>query len=150
GFFTGDGSSLSNVSVAASHVLGTLSDANLSSNAALLNGSAAFAGTVTAASFAGNGDGWGNLNPANLTAPITVQQTCGGGHANDGGFARSVAVSGRYAYVADETNGLVVYDISNPALPVRVSQTNDGGNGWSVAVAGQYAYLANLADGLRI
>jgi hypothetical protein len=79
-----------------------------------------------------------------------VQTTFRGGHVNEGGFARSVAVSGQYAYLADQTNGLIIYDILDPAMPVRVGQTNNGGNAWSVAVAGPYAYLANSADGLRI
>src|SRR5262249_41066359 len=139
GTFAGDGSSLSNVSVTAGNVTGTLlesqlpvsiprldangrlPDTNLSSNVALLNSSGAFAGSVTATTFNGNAAGLSNLNSANLTGPIIVQPTFGRGHTNDGGSARGVAVLGRYAYVADELNGLLIYDISNPAMPMRVS-----------------------------
>src|SRR5262249_27418595 len=139
---------------------GRLPDTNLSSNVALLNSSAAFAGSITATTFNGNAAGLSNLNSANLTGPIIAQPTFGRGHTNDGGSARGVAVLGRYAYVADELNGLLIYDISNPAMPMRVSQTNDGGNGWSVTVTEtfsvfpfglvRHAYLANMSDGLRI
>lgn len=54
--------------VPATHLTGTLSDSRLSTNVARLDGSATFAGTVTAAAFSGNGAGLGNLNAAALAS----------------------------------------------------------------------------------
>jgi hypothetical protein len=61
-----------------------------------------------------------------------------------GGLHRVVAVSGNYAYLADEDRhvGLQVIDVSNPANPVRV-----GGYkmmaGMGLAVAGNHVYVAD-------
>ena len=66
--------------------------------------------------------------------------------------ARSIAVSGRYAYVAnkgDLTGGkkeFAVIDISNPAVPAVVGSIDDDTNFYaatSIAVSGRYAYVAN-------
>jgi hypothetical protein len=73
-----------------------------------------------------------------------------GAHITDGDFVYGVAVSGNYAYVAHDTNGLRVYDVSNPVKPIRVGQTNDGRLALSVAVSGNQVFLANDTDGLRI
>jgi hypothetical protein len=54
GSFTGNGAGLTNLN-ASQLASGTVADARLSTNVPLLNGSAAFAGTVTAASFNGPG-----------------------------------------------------------------------------------------------
>lgn len=73
------------------------------------------------------------------------------GHINNGGTARSVAVAGNYAFLANEGDGLRIYDISNPANPVNIGHTNSsGGYAWAVAVADHYAYVANLYGGLSI
>src|SRR5215831_1464504 len=39
-----------------------------------------------------------------------------------------VAVSNGYAYVANDQDGLRVYNISNPTNPVAVGHANNGGN----------------------
>src|SRR3989442_1726130 len=70
------------------------------------------------------------------------------GHTNNGGFALSVAVSGNYVYLANDADGLRVYDISNPTNAVNVGHTTNGGYATRVAVSGNYAYLANWDDGL--
>jgi hypothetical protein len=76
------------------------------------------------------------------------------GHATNysGGFALGVAVSGQYAYLAKELDGLRVYDISNPTNVINVGHIDNGGLGIAVgvAVSGHYAYLANTVDGLRV
>ena len=56
------------------------------------------------------------------------------------------AVSGRYAYVADDLAGLRVIDV-NPFAPAEVSYFDSDGNGYGVAVSGGYAFLANNLDG---
>jgi hypothetical protein len=77
---------------------------------------------------------------------------------NDGGTAQTVAISGKYAYVANGLDGLRIYNISDPLNPAMVGHTNDGGivdnaqvgYAASVAVSSNYVYLANENDGLRI
>ena len=59
-----------------------------------------------------------------------------------------VAVSGDFAYVADDTSGLRVISISNPSAPVEVGRYATDASG--VAVSGDYAYVAAYGGGLRI
>ena len=102
---------------------GTVADARLSANVALLNGSPTFAGTVTATTFVGSGAfNW-------QTVSGTAQQAA----ANTG-------------YLA--TNDTAQVTITLPAAPnvgevVRVSGVGEGG--WKVAQnAGQTILVANL------
>jgi hypothetical protein len=84
------------------------------------------------------------LQVIDISNPANPQQV-GGWSSN----ARGVAVSGNYAYVADDAAGLQVIDVSNPANPRRV-----GGNGlftaFDAVVAGNKVFVADLADGLII
>ena len=66
------------------------------------------------------------------------------------GIARGVAVSGSYAYVADDTYGLRIIDISNPATPTEAGFYDTPGTAYGVAVSGSYAYVADGTSGLRI
>jgi len=63
-----------------------------------------------------------------------------------------VAVAGNYCYLANDGDGLRIYDISTPAnaIPVWHANTNYGGHARGLAIAGNYLYLANLNDGLRV
>src|SRR3989344_5676070 len=77
------------------------------------------------------------------------------GTYNTSGNAFAVYVSGRYAYVADDsattTAGLNIIDVSNPSTPVLVGRYNTAGNRvYSVYVSGKYAYIANVDSGLLI
>ncbi|MBI5383849.1 MAG: tail fiber domain-containing protein [Verrucomicrobia bacterium] len=65
GSFTGDGGGLTNLGAAA--LAGTVADARLSANVALLSEGASFAGLVSAPGFAGNGPLLSNLNASRLT-----------------------------------------------------------------------------------
>jgi hypothetical protein len=62
--------------------------------------------------------------------------------------AWDVAVSGNYAYVAGDTDGLRIINIANPAMPVQVGRYTGGLAGGSIAVAGNYVYEAY--SGLRV
>jgi hypothetical protein len=79
---------------------------------------------------------------ASLNAQINLVNI---GHTNNGGTAQGIAVSGNYAYLASGTNGLLIYDISNPALPVNVGHTHASNdtqiNAYAVAVSGNYAFV---------
>jgi hypothetical protein len=52
-----------------------------------------------------------------------------------------VAVSGKYAYLADGPAGFHVIDITNPAHPQAIGECQTTGDAHAVAVAGPYAYV---------
>jgi hypothetical protein len=66
------------------------------------------------------------------------------------GYAHDVAAAGRYAYVADQSAGLLIIDVSNPAQPIEVSVLGFVGSAQGIFVSNGYAYVANGANGLRI
>ena len=72
------------------------------------------------------------------------------GRYNTSGEARGVAVSGNYAYVADDYAGLQIINISNPASPIRVGGYDTSGYASDVTVIGDYAYVADQSAGLQI
>jgi len=59
-------------------------------------------------------------------------------------------VSGNYAYVANSTAGLQIFDISNKASPSLVGTYNSAGDARGVVVSGNYAYVADSATGLLV
>src|SRR5439155_17255565 len=59
------------------------------------------------------------------------------------------ALSGNYAYVADDAAGLQVIDVSNPANPQRVGGYDTSGSASGVAVSDKYAYVAD-GNGLQV
>jgi hypothetical protein len=60
-----------------------------------------------------------------------------------------VYVSGKYAYLADNTAGLEIIDISNPATPTLVGSFDTiSANG--VYVSGKYAYVADSGPGVQV
>jgi hypothetical protein len=88
-------------------------------------------------SFAYVADGAG-LHVIDVSAPANCVRV---GAYRTGGYARGVAASGNYGYVADGEGGLVVIDVSNPANCVRVGGCDTIGNALDVAVSGNYAYV---------
>jgi hypothetical protein len=66
------------------------------------------------------------------------------------GSASRVAVSGRYAYVADGTSGLQIININVPGSPALVSTYDTAGTASDVFVAGRYAYVADNTAGVQI
>jgi len=65
-------------------------------------------------------------------------------------MAIGVAVSGNYAYVADEDSGLRVFSVADPSHPVEVGHCVTPGRAWRVTVDGEYAHVADDTGGLRI
>src|ERR1035437_5628787 len=56
----------------------------------------------------------------------------------------SIAISGRYAYVANfGSNNISVVDISNPSSPLQITTTTVGLQPDSIAISGRYAYVSN-------
>ena len=69
-------------------------------------------------------------------------------------FVRGVYVSGSYAYVADDSDGLKIVDISDPTTPVKVGEFYDGEEFLTYArgvfISGSYAYVVKGANGVEI
>jgi len=61
-----------------------------------------------------------------------------------------LTVVGKYAYVTDAEDGLIVVDVSNATAPKRVGFCSLPGSARDVAVAGRYAYVATREGGLRV
>ena len=76
------------------------------------------------------------------------------GSYNTAGFAIGVALSsdGTKAYVADEANGLVILNISNPSHPIKIGSYNTAGYARVVTLSsnGTKAYVADDDNGLVI
>jgi len=80
------------------------------------------------------------IDASNAASP----QRVGGYHTN--GYAYGVAVSGNYAYVADEDAGLEVIDVSNPANPQRVGGYDTSGTAYGVMPPVQGLDIFSMAD----
>ena len=61
-----------------------------------------------------------------------------------------VAAQGNYAFAAASGAGLLVFDVSNPAVPRRAGACETGGSASDVALAGSYAYVAADYEGLKV
>ncbi|MBK6561920.1 carboxypeptidase regulatory-like domain-containing protein [Candidatus Amarobacter glycogenicus] len=59
-------------------------------------------------------------------------------------------MAGNYAYVADNSRGLRVINVANPAVPVEVGFYDTPGYAYEVALAGSYAYVVDYNRGLRV
>ena len=103
-------------------------------------------------------DNNGNLSLAGGTFLQTSISPTSAGSISDGSLntARSVYVSGKYAYVAaSEADSLTIVDVSDPSSPAIAGSVSDGGvlldGARSVYVSGKYAYVAaSSADRLTI
>ncbi len=72
------------------------------------------------------------------------------GDFNTTGVARDVAISGDYAFVADNYSGLHVIDISDPSVPDSVGSYDTPGSAYGVAISGDYAFVADDSSGLHV
>jgi len=61
-----------------------------------------------------------------------------------------VAVAGDYAYLACNSPGLQIIDISNPFDPQLRGLVDTPGSAWGVTVEGDLAYVADYGSGLQI
>jgi hypothetical protein len=68
----------------------------------------------------------------------------------DTGIASYVTVSGNYAYVIDDNNGLVILDVSDKETPVVTGSYDAVDDAYSVAISGNYAYVTDKHDGLVV
>ncbi|HMA75789.1 MAG TPA: FlgD immunoglobulin-like domain containing protein [Candidatus Krumholzibacteriaceae bacterium] len=80
---------------------------------------------------------------------FTFQPTLTGSY-NTSGIARDVKVSGDYAFVADNDNGIQVFDISDTANPLLIGSYGAESYTLDVEVSGDNAFLADYSSGLQI
>ncbi|KND49831.1 MAG: hypothetical protein AB203_01940 [Parcubacteria bacterium C7867-008] len=66
------------------------------------------------------------------------------------GQSFGVQVSGKYAYVADDSGGLQIIDISNPASPTLAGTYSSGAFIADVYVSGKYAYITDDTGALKV
>ncbi|HSX36540.1 MAG TPA: hypothetical protein VLG13_00225, partial [Patescibacteria group bacterium] len=108
-------------------------------------------GSLSALSSNGNGDiyvqgRYAYLNLGNGLSVIDVSNPASMKRVQNvttAGTARSLTVSGRYAFVTGSTNLLQVFDISNPSGVGSVGSVSTDTNPFNVAVSGRYAYVVN-------
>jgi len=79
------------------------------------------------------------LDITNPASPVSLSATVVGG----AGATHGVALVGGRAYLAADTLGLVIYDLTNPAVPVLRGQGYTVGAADGVAVAGTSAFVAD-------
>ena len=70
--------------------------------------------------------------------------------ANNAGWAQSCLVRSNYLYVADQVNGFSIFDISNPARPLKLNQLYSFDQVNSITSWGNYAVLSILGGGVLI
>ena len=61
-------------------------------------------------------------------------------------------VSGNYAYLANNTDGVRIYDVSTPSNPINVAVATNifGAYSRHIVLSGNHAFVANSFDGVRI
>ena len=65
-----------------------------------------------------------------------------------GGSANSTTIEGHFAYVADGSAGLQIFDITNPENPQRIGGCDTPGDAISVAIQGNIACVADAGAGV--
>ncbi len=66
------------------------------------------------------------------------------------GEAQKVKLAGNYAYVACQQEGLQIVDVSNPAVPVRISGIDTSGYATSIDVWNNYAVVSSGGGGIYL
>jgi len=84
-------------------------------------------------------------------APIPAEALITVGAMEFPGIARDVEIADQFAYVAAQSAGLRIIDISNPSAPLEVAIVDTPGTAVGVEVVGGFAYVADgSAGGLRV
>ncbi len=88
------------------------------------------------------------LNVYDISDPVHPSHL-GGSRISSGWNGADIQVVGNHAYIAASTEGFLVYEVSNPSLPVRLARV-PGGNVDAVEVTGNLACVAAGSKGLRL
>jgi hypothetical protein len=87
------------------------------------------------------GGGWVSIRTISLADPLhPLNLGVAGEQSGD------IAVRGNYAYMTDRNEGLVVFDVSNPAEPESLNCT-PAGCPQRIEIAGDYAYVISTDQG---
>jgi len=93
-------------------------------------------------------DDWGGgLRIVNVSDPINPVEV---GSCQTPDYALDVAVSGNYAYIADDWGGLRIIDVSDPTAPWEVGFYDTPGDAWHVVIDGHCAVVADYDSGFYI
>lgn len=87
------------------------------------------------------------LRAYNLTDP-TTPMLVGIGRSEVGGYTEGIFIDGNHAYLAMESMGTEIYDISNPARIQRISHIFTIGGSDSIAINRNIVYLGGHNDGI--
>lgn len=85
---------------------------------------------------------FGDVTPGaivDLSNPLSPQLR---GLVQPNGKVRGVDASGTTLITANGTAGVTLFDVSNPASPVKIATADAGGSAWDVALNGGAAYVA--------
>jgi hypothetical protein len=66
------------------------------------------------------------------------------------GTGQAIDVVGKYAYIAEDSEGIEIVDVSDPSNPLLVGSYNTVGFAQDIVVSGKYAYVADHTNGLVI
>jgi len=94
-------------------------------------------------------DGYGDLQIVDVSTPSSPTSSGSWKSDYDIAYARKVALSGNYAFLAAGRRGLLVFDLGNISNPRLVAEYETD-NAWGVDVTGNYAYVADYTNGLKI
>jgi len=86
---------------------------------------------------------------SNQVFPVDLEQI---GQISDNQDGRSYGsdIQDQYLYVADASEGMEIYDLSDPTNPVLISRTTHTGNAYDILVDGFYAYVAFDFGGIHV
>lgn len=71
-------------------------------------------------------------------------------HQGMNGETADVAISGKYAYIAEWRRGIRIADISDPSSPKDLGFYRSGGGSARLTISGKYIYLADGEEGVKI
>jgi len=94
--------------------------------------------------YVGEGSSLVVINISNPASPATV------GRMAMPGMVWDIAISGQFAFVANDDAGLQVVDISVPAIPKLVGFYDTPGISYGITIVGSKAYVADGSSGLLI
>ncbi len=92
-----------------------------------------------------------NIYPRELPCILYIRGMCPiVGNPDDTYVPYDIFVEGNYAYIADENNGLSIYNVSNYENPYYISNCSTNGSARHLHVSGDIAYVAMGLSGVAV
>ncbi|MDD2758614.1 MAG: tail fiber domain-containing protein [Patescibacteria group bacterium] len=82
------------------------------------------------------------INVANPAAPVLTGRTV----LSSGGTPNRLFVSGRYAYVLEDSSYVAIVDVASSSAPLQVATSTVGSTPRGIYVSGRYAYVTNYGS----